>query len=64
MAFKITDSTLKAVTQEVHVGVVFCDVANTFDCVSQGSASFGPCTMHFHLMWFSVTRLQLRNSDL
>jgi hypothetical protein len=32
-AFKLTDNVLKSVSQKMHVGGIFCDLAKVFDCV-------------------------------
>jgi hypothetical protein len=32
--FKLTNSVLKPLNQEMHVGGVFCDLAKAFDCVN------------------------------
>jgi hypothetical protein len=33
-AFKLTDSVLKTINQKMHVGGIFCDLAEAFDCVN------------------------------
>jgi hypothetical protein len=33
-AFRLTDRTLKSVNQKMHVGGIFYDLANTFDCLN------------------------------
>jgi hypothetical protein len=33
-AFKLTDSVLKSINQKMHVGGIFSDLAESFDCVS------------------------------
>jgi hypothetical protein len=32
--FKITDSVLKSINQEMHVGGILCDLAKAFECVN------------------------------
>jgi hypothetical protein len=32
--FKLTDTALKYVNQTVHVGGIFCNLAEAFDCVN------------------------------
>jgi hypothetical protein len=33
-AFMLTDSVLKSINQKMHVGGIFCDLENAFDCVN------------------------------
>jgi hypothetical protein len=33
-AFKLTDSILKSINQEMHVDGILCDLAKAFDCVN------------------------------
>jgi hypothetical protein len=33
-AFKLMNSVLKSITQKMHVGGIFCDLAKAFDCVN------------------------------
>jgi hypothetical protein len=33
-AFKLTNSILKSINKKMHVGGIFCDLANTFDSVN------------------------------
>ena len=34
-AFRLTDSVLKSLNQNLHVGGIFCDLSKAFDCVNQ-----------------------------
>jgi hypothetical protein len=34
VAFRVTDSVFKSLNQKTHVGGIFCDLANAFDCVN------------------------------
>ena len=33
-AFRLTDSVFKFINQKMHVGGIFCDLENSFDCVN------------------------------
>jgi len=33
-AFRQTDSVFKSVIKKIHVGGIFCDMTNAFDCVN------------------------------
>jgi hypothetical protein len=33
-AFRLTDSVFKSINQTMHVGGIFCVLANDFDCVN------------------------------
>jgi len=64
ITFKVTDSTLTAFNQGMHVGGAICDVEKSFDCLNQSSAFRGPCALCFGCVRSLVTGLQPRNFDL